>query len=172
MILIQWLGIFGILPACTSNIGSVYLALGRPRIIAGLALVTIAVMAPLLVWLVPCLRLIRRCLALLASSIGLPLNLWLLRRLLGLRLGMVMGVIWRPVIANLVMAMAVCATQTSVPLGNRVIELFLYVLLGVFVYIASTLVLWWISRFSAGAESILLQAAADKLKSVKIRFGR
>lgn len=173
VVLIQWLGIFGIMRACTSNVGSVYLAVGRPWIIAGLALVTIAVMAPLLFWLVPIYGALGAAWALLtASAVGVPLNLWLLRKLLDLRLGAVIQVIWRPIVASSIMAVAVSAARNLPLPGNHVIELFLYVLLGVVVYAGATLALWWISRSAPGAESILLEAVAGKLKSVRIRFAR
>ena len=168
VVLIQWLGLFGILRACTSNIGSIYLALGRPRIIAGLALVTIAVMTPILILLLPVHGALAAAWALLAASgIGLPLNFWLLRKLLHLRMSAVMQVIWRPVVASLLMAAAVSAARW-VPLENRVIDLFADVMLGVVVYIGSTMMLWWLSRSPAGGESMLLQAIAGKLKRMRI----
>jgi len=168
VVLIQWLGLFGILRACTSNIGSIYLALGRPRIIAGLALVTIAVMTPILILLLPVHGALAAAWALLAASgIGLPLNFWLLRKLLHLRMSAVMQVIWRPLVASLLMAAAVSAARW-VPLENRVIDLFADVMLGVVVYIGSTMMLWWLSRSPAGGESMLLQAIAGKLKRMRI----
>jgi hypothetical protein len=79
----------------------------------------------------------------------------------------VMQVIWRPVVASLLMAAAVSAARW-VPLENRVIDLFADVMLGVVVYIGSTMMLWWLSHSPAGGESMLLQAISGKLKRMRI----
>jgi lipopolysaccharide exporter len=168
--LIQWLALHGIIRACSSNIGSVYLALGKPRIVTQLGVLTVAILVPLLIWLTPLYGSLAAGWALLATSaVTVPPNFWILKRLIRLRLRSVHQAMWRPVVASSAMGLAIGAAHASFPFANRVADLFAYVLFGVAVYTLTTLLLWFSSGAPAGAERYLLQAVVDKIRGIRAR---
>jgi lipopolysaccharide exporter len=171
--LIQWLALYGIMRACSSNMGSVYLALGRPRLITGLGLLTVTILAPLLIWLTPRYGSLAAGWALLAASaVTLPPSFWILRRLIGLRLWSVHQAMWRPVVASSAMGLAIGAVHASFPFANRMADVLVYVLFGVTIYILTILLLWYSCGAPAGAERYLLHTVAEKIDGIRTRRAR
>jgi lipopolysaccharide exporter len=173
IVLIQWLGVYGIIRACMSNSGSVMLALGRQRLLAYLTLLVVSLQVPLLVWLVASNGVLGAAWALLIVSASMvPLNLLLLQKMIDLRISAVLQVVWRPIVASLIMAASLELTRAAWHGPSVVVELLCLVPLGMVVYIGSTLLLWWLSHCPAGAERILVEAFEHKLKVVWMRLAR
>jgi lipopolysaccharide exporter len=173
IVLIQWLGVYGIIRACMSNSGSVLLALGQQRLLAYLTLLVVALQIPLLVWLVATNGVLGATWALLIISGSMvPVNLVFLHKMIGVRMSAILGVIWRPLVASLIMAASLQLIRAVWHGPSVAVELFSLVALGVVVYIGSTLLLWWLSRCPAGAERILVEVFDRKLKGLRMRLAQ
>jgi O-antigen/teichoic acid export membrane protein len=164
--LIQVLGMFGILRATASNIGSVYLALGMPRLVTYLALLHMAVLLSALVWLVRDHGAYGAALAvLLAGAIAIPANYAVAMRHLNLGFAALAASTWRPIAAGLCMALAVTGVRAYWVAANSPsypLQLVVLVPIGAAFYVASVIAFWFFSSCPMGPEHTLLVS----LKSV------
>ena len=102
------MAIFGVIRACNSNLGSVYLAIGKPRIIANLTLFYVIIAVPRLIALVPGHGAMGAALSVtVAVAIQAPVSVILLSSKIKLALSAVIGILWRPVLSALMMSWAV-----------------------------------------------------------------
>ena len=89
-----------------------------------------------------------------------PLDLYLVCRILGLRRSSVLAVIWRPALAGGLMYAAVRAVSGDLPpTGGSLVrggELLLLMLLGAAAYIVVLVALWMMSGRPATAEKVLI----------------
>jgi lipopolysaccharide exporter len=164
--LIQVLAVFGILRACMSNLGAVYLALGRPQILSYLALLHLAVLSAAMFWLVPEHGAYGAALAtLLAVAIQIPIGFTVVMRETGLGIGALAAVIWRPMVAGLAMAATIVTMRSSWTAADAgyfpgyLLQLVALVPLGAGIYVTVILGLWFINGCPGGGESKLLTLA-------------
>lgn len=173
--LVQILSVFGVLRASASNIGSIYLALGMPQLIAYLALIFLAVMA-VGFWLwVPDHGAIGAAFSvLLAVSVQVPLNFAVILRKTRLALSSVLNVMWRPLAAGLAMAAALSIAMTrEVVLGlPNIVQLAILVPCGAIVYCTSIMVLWMMAGRPLGGEAHLIPVARAMFSRVSGRIKR
>jgi O-antigen/teichoic acid export membrane protein len=153
--LVEALVLYGLMRAGSTITGPVYLALGRVRIEPALLALYLAMLLPLLPLLVVRLGVIGAVLALsLCAAVNLALNLVIASRLLGLGAGRIAAVLWRTLLAAAAMAAGVAAAAAAVepPLARLVAGIGV----GLPLFVASLLGLWWLCGRPAGAERTLL----------------
>lgn len=173
--LIKVLGIFGVLRASGSNIGGVYLALGRPRLQTYQALVFLGVLFPGLVWLTGAYGAIGASYAvLLAAAVQVPVGFAMVMTQINLHLKSVLAVMWRPVAAASIMACAVSSVSGSLVLlgglaPNYSLQLATLVPFGAVVYAVSVFGLWFVSGRAIGGESKLLSMAGLAIRNLRQR---
>jgi O-antigen/teichoic acid export membrane protein len=113
--LIQVLAVFGMIRACNSNSGSIYMVIGHPKLISIITLFYITLLIPLLIWLVPQMGPLGAAWAItITVLVQFPINQILLSHYLKIRFLAFIGIIWRPLLAGLLMAWGVDATRTFI----------------------------------------------------------
>ena len=157
--LIEILGVYGVLRACSSNMGSVFLALGQPHVLAATGSLTVAVLVPLLWWLVPAHGSSGAAWAMLVTSlVMLPVMFALLMWTIDLRLRALLATIWRPAIAGIAMWMFVGWLHQAWAASQPPLLLQLAALAPVVVvsYITVLLGLWGLAGRPKGGETMYL----------------
>lgn len=160
--LMQILAIFGLSQALQNNIGSVYLALGKVRTQTTLAFTYNIVLIPSLI-----------AGASLAGSMGaatalvvcgatmLPINLFIVFRLLESRVSDFVKTVWRAIVAGMVMLATVLYVHYFLGDSTRItylfLELLLLVIVGAVTYCVVVFALWHWSSRPNGAEKIMLE---------------
>jgi O-antigen/teichoic acid export membrane protein len=164
--LIQVLGLAGAVNALETNIGSVYLALGRPQILSrlyGFFVALIVVLVVAFTWRWGVVGAAWGCL--LAAVLNIPVYYGAMITTLRMSVGQVIDVVWRPLVAAGGMSACVVtvlgeigATWSGVPAG---VELLAGVVTGVLTYAALVLLLWSVSgRPGGSAEGIVVRRLA------------
>jgi O-antigen/teichoic acid export membrane protein len=157
----QILALGGVLTALQTNNGNVYLALGRPRLLTALATLSVCIMFPLVIWLTQSYGSIGTVGGLFLSVVAmLPINFFVLSRVLKLKFRQLAGVLWRPAIATVVMWLAGKALKNSLlqshELAGQALCLVLLVLSGAVVYVVVSLSVWRLVGRPAGAERFVV----------------
>jgi O-antigen/teichoic acid export membrane protein len=170
--LIQVLAVYGVLTALQSNIGYVYLAVGRPRLITAVAAIQFVVLLALLLPATWRWGATGAAWSFLITAICMvPVNQVLIARQLQLSVAGYAARLWRPVLAALVMALALVAIKRQLHLGGEthayVLALLLCVAAGALVYAATLYLLWRLSARPEGAE----RACLDRAEQVFRKFG-
>jgi O-antigen/teichoic acid export membrane protein len=168
--LISVLAIGGTIYVLAANNQSLYFAVGRPRFRAMLTLAEIAVFLPLVAVLIRPYGLLGAAIAFTATSaLVVPVNFALAARLLDLRFGNVVAVLWRPLVASGLMAMAILAAfpRSAERIGTwaNVQALATAVTLGALVYALLIYIAWRVTGRPDGAERWLL----DRLQALWLR---
>ncbi len=159
----------GALIAMQTNIGSVFLALGRPKVLAGLQAANLVVVVASVIPATHRAGINGAALAFLASTLLLtPLTFALLFNAIKLKLKDYLAVIWRPVVCALAMYFGVSALS-AVLLDNTngvatLTSLLAAIVAGVGLYTALVSVMWWLSGRPDGAESYLLETVTARLR--------
>jgi O-antigen/teichoic acid export membrane protein len=157
--LIQVLAVFGMARAMHGTSGSIYLALGVPRIIAYITLLHISIALPLLLWFMRTSGVYGAPWAiLLAACVSMPVNYVVVARRLHLSAHELLGLVWRPVISTGCMAAAVSMASDSldsIGLSAAGAQLIGCVLVGAIVYPLSLVAFWRIAGYPEGAEKVL-----------------
>jgi lipopolysaccharide exporter len=172
--LIQILAVFGILTALQTNIGYVYLAVGRPRLITFVAFAQFITLIALLLPSAWRWGAIGAAWAFLCTAILMvPVNQLLISRQLQLSSGAYSARLWRPVVASSIMAVVILLLKQELPISNQtsaqLVSLLLAVGLGVLVYAATLYCLWRLASRPDGAEKICLIRLRNLLPWLKIR---
>lgn len=166
--LISILGIAGAITTLETNIGAAYLALGRPEILTKLYGFYVALLVALLIPFTyhgGAMGAAWACLA--AGVLNIPVYFGAMLRTLRLPVRRFLGAIWRPIVASLVMYVAVSTVvDTARVHGIRSPLLLLVggVMAGIGVYVVAILALWYVSGAQPGAESAVLRRIAAALK--------
>lgn len=168
--LIQVLALFGVVRSLHGPTGSIYLALGKPKIIAGFQCVQIAVAIALMLWLVPRHGTIGAAYSLLAgASLAMAVNYFTALRELQLPLSGLLRALWRPLVGAAAMAAAVglVGPLWSGENGTAINALRLTVLCAVASgsYLVVVLLCWWMAHRPEGAESQILRFGMSRLGS-------
>ena len=166
--LIQVLAVFGIVRSLHGPTGSIYLALGKPRFVAGFQCVQLSTAIGLMLVLMPRYGTIGAAYALLAgASLAMIGNYIFAVHELKLPVSELVRAVWRPVVGAAAMAAAVRAIG---PLwagdnGTATALLRLGVLLATaaVVYLVVVLLCWWIARRPEGPESQIVRLGVSRL---------
>lgn len=173
--LIQVLAVYGVLTALQSNIGYVYLALGRPRMITAVAALQFLALLALLLpatwyWGAPGAA----WSFLITALCMVPVNQMLIARQLHLSAFDYAARLWRPALASLAMAAALLLLKRQFALGHEthlyVAALLLCVLLGAVVYAIALYALWRLAARPPGAERACLERAEQLLRKCGVRL--
>jgi O-antigen/teichoic acid export membrane protein len=166
--LIQVLSVAAAMNAMLTNSVSVYLAVGRPNLIALMSAIHTSTLVPLLIGGILLNGAMGAASAHLIQTalVTMPTTYYLLVRFTPITVADILGCIWRPVVAAVVMAAAVRWLVESLdsPSSALVMQLGLGVSAGVAVYTATTLVLWRAVGAPAGAERTVLAFVRDTVR--------
>jgi O-antigen/teichoic acid export membrane protein len=166
--LIQVLALVGALNAIVANNGSVYLAIGKPRIPTILMGCSVVVLIPTLIWSTARAGALGAGYTLLGVAVVLlPIEFTILLRVLGLRASRVAAALWRPLAAASVMYLSVSTLLHRIPvtddLPGQFLRLGASVATGIVVYTATISTLWVLSSRPDSGEQIALQFMKRKL---------
>lgn len=155
------LAFYSALNSLGTNTGSIYNALGKPKMISITGAIQLGTLIPLLVVVAGYGELERVAWAftLHAALIGVPVTYWLFVKYTPVRLAGIVGVIWRPALASLLMYVAVRAlvAETTLLHAHPVfIQLVVCVAAGLFVYCGLSAALWLAAGCPNSAEKRVL----------------
>ena len=169
---LQLLAFFGITQVLQSNTYSVYLALGRADLFARVKTLQVVTLGIALVALTPAYGLTGAAVArLVTAAIMLPLALGVILKTLQLSPARLLGALWRPAAASILLFVVVDAFSRAAPNGASTPALALRLLsavaLGVATYLLSVLILWLVAGRPEGAESSALNAAQQAWRRLR-----
>ncbi len=164
---IQVLAVAGSISILATSIGSICIAAGKPKYLIPLAGVYVIILLPLLLVLTPRYQGLGAAWAYFgAAAISLPVQLYIVLRLLGATVRELIGVLWRPLIASATMFIALDVVagelQTPAALVGQALQLAAIVGLGVMVYVVVVFILWRQTGRPAGAET----AVAERIRNL------
>jgi O-antigen/teichoic acid export membrane protein len=167
--LIQVLAVFGVMRTLHGPTGSVFLAIGKPRLISFLHLVHIIVSFPLLIILIGKYGVAAAPWAILAGTcIALPINYSMVMRELSLPLRPLMEVLWRPLASSTLMLIVGRWLHSrflaSAGLDQSITGLLVLIAVGAVIYVTAVTGLWRIADCPRGAESTLLALIKLRLR--------
>lgn len=159
--LLQVLAFYTAISAINGNIFYVFTALGTPRTFTFLVGSALLLFIPLLIVLTREYGAMGAAAAQLVTNIiFFPVYYGTLLRRLELRLGLFLGVIWRPFLGTGLMYLVVDWFQREVAFGTGTggagLELLLAITLGVISYVVAILMMWQTAGRPEGAESFVL----------------
>ncbi|MFK8016062.1 MAG: lipopolysaccharide biosynthesis protein [Gammaproteobacteria bacterium] len=163
------LAVNGVLNALQTNIGSVYLALGKPKILAVLHFMQLAVVLITVIPATHAYGVQGAALAFLGTSLFLaPINFAIMFRTIKLRTLTFFGELWRAAVGSVVMYFStkyvVLALLDAAHGIATLLHLLLAVLFGVVVYTLTVAALWLLSGRPNGAESYVLDNIKSRLR--------
>jgi lipopolysaccharide exporter len=161
--LIQVLSLYGLLNLPAANSQAIYLALGRPDLITWRGLPSVLVLPPGLIAGVHYLGPVGAGWALVLSAlIGLVVHFWLIHRQLAVSAKNIIGTLWRPSIAMVVMGASVFALDRAwldpETLTQDLIQAVSLAGLGAGTYFGTVLALWAMAGRPDGTERSILAA--------------
>lgn len=173
--LVAPLALFGLTMALQTNSGSVYLALGQPRVYAAIGALTLLLMAALIVPLARARGSEGAALScLIMGLISFLVMIWTMNRLLHMHLRDFVGCLWRPAVATAGMYAAVngyveYSTSSGSPAWRT---LAVAVVLGAFLYVTLGYALWRAARRPAGAETFVASQLRTAFQASRPHPGR
>ncbi len=165
--LIQILAFYGAVSATQTNNGTVCLALGHVRLLTWMAVSFLAVLLPAMAYLVHTHGVHGAGYAfMLAQVINIPLNLMILQRLIPIYWNDLFQRSWRPLVSATFMFLTVSKSVAIMALAGWLVglQLIVGIMLGTSTYLFTILLLWWISRKPAGAETYVLEFIFSKYR--------
>jgi len=156
--LMKILAVAGLLVSLRTNVGYVFLALGRSKLLVAMTAVRFGVIVPALAFGTIYFGTEGAAWAILGASIAiLPITHFFMHRILRIRLAEHGSVLWRPAVAAIGMALAVneylAWTEHGFAASHAVLALASAVVLGIVVYVSFTSLLWAASGFPRSAEA-------------------
>jgi lipopolysaccharide exporter len=161
---LQLLAFYGITQVVQSNAYSVYLALGRADLFARVKTLHVITLGIALISLTPAHGLIGAAIArLLTAAIMIPIALTVILNSLQLPVTRLLGALWRPIGASIVLFLVVNAFCLTAAGDRATVELLTRLLLaiplGIAIYVLTIAMLWVAAGRPVGAESSALNAA-------------
>ncbi len=161
--LMKILAVAGLLVSLRTNVGYVFLALGRSKLLVVMTAVRFGVIVPALVFGTIYFGTEGAAWTILGTSIAiLPITHFFMHRVLRIRLAEHGSVLWRPAVAAIGMALVVSEylawTEHGFAASHAVLALASAVALGIAVYVSFTSLLWAASGFPQSAEARVLSA--------------
>lgn len=164
--LIEILAVFGAVISLQTNIGSVFLAINKPRVLSILSFASLLVLAPLVFSSINDYGTIGVAWSYLISAlIMLPIYYYVTFKYINLNTFVFLRFIWRPIISSILMYYSteymLQALTNEYLINNSFILLIIGILFGAIIYSMSILLFWLISSKPEGAETFVL----DKIKN-------
>ena len=101
---------------------------------------------------------------LLVTGTMFSLDVWLLKRLRGIRISEFWGSIWRPALGCLVMWLIVVLVKLTLPPMTEIFKLVILILVGGTTYVATVGLLWLLSKTPNGAEERVLSITLGRIR--------
>ena len=163
--LVTVLSIHGAISATQTNNGTVWMALGKTRLLTLNAVLFVASLFGSLPFLLDAFGLIGAAYAYLVGHvICVPFAMYMSMQMLGITLRQIMGVLVRPLLGLVTMVLVVLQVDQLQLFSSAFVTLLLHSLAGALVYAASCLVLWLLAGRPSGAEAYLLGKLRTVLK--------
>ena len=146
---IQVLAVFGIVRSLHGPTGSIFLALGKPRMVAAVQCVQLVIAITLMLFLLPKLGTIGAAWAILAGACAaMTCNYVTVLRELKLSFGRLVAVLWRPILAASAMAAILMILASNFPpsvtgTGATILRLVAMISLGAMSYAAVIVASWY-----------------------------
>lgn len=172
--IIQMLAVFGVLMAIQTNNSVVMIAIGKPRLITIMSVVSVLLMLPLLVLLTRRYGVEGAAMAYLIATAGtMPVSYYFLVKELDLRVQSLLSVFWRPLFGAGVMCvifmLLVKPSTAFASLDSVLAQLLLAVIASIAVYGIAATALWWLAGRPAGPERSLLIKARERMAQNGVR---
>jgi lipopolysaccharide exporter len=164
------LAFFGLTQIMLSNAHAVYLAVGKPQIGANLSVVHVTALILGLLAMTGTKGLMGAAAAyLIVAVIMMPLNFYVIMRVLDIRLGALLARTWRPLVAATAMYWIVRAgfigdTQVQGTSAGAVATLLVAVLAGAVSYCVGIVLLWLACKRPEGPEAVFLRRVMSTLR--------
>ncbi|MDN5848813.1 MAG: lipopolysaccharide biosynthesis protein [Nitrococcus sp.] len=173
--LISILGLSGAIMAMESNIGSVYMAIGKPQMLTFLSGFYVVILIPLLVYLTIQFGVVGAAWACLIAGItNVPVYYGAMFRTLNLRISEFVATVWRPLISSVIMYFVVREFQrlagSDLSSLTAMPWLFAAVGVGIVVYLVSIALFWQIGGQPEGAEATVLAETQKHLGGIRKRL--
>lgn len=173
--LIQVLAVYGALVALQTNIGYVYLAVGRPRIVSTIAAIQFVVLLAIL--MPACINwgAIGASWAFLATAILMvPVNQVLIARQLELSVKEYGARLWRPFVAAAIMTLGIYLFKQNFSLSHDsaqyVMAMLVTIAFGAVIYTGALYALWRLAQKPDGAEKFCLTQAEKMMEKFGFRI--
>lgn len=159
--LIQVLAVFGAMVAIQNNNGPALLALGKPQVMTGLAILSGVLFLPTLILLTMWYGVMGAAWAnLIIALVMIPIGYAFIFRALDMTTMHIVREIWRPIAATAIMTASVqwyvAQIASANTLGMQITHLLVSIVIGFITYLLSSLALWQISGRPLGAEQHVL----------------
>jgi len=167
---LQVLAVFGIVRSIHGPTGTIYLALGKPRMVAVLQCIQITIAIALMLALIPRLGPVGAAWAILAGASGaMTANYVMALRELALPFADLFRTLWRPIAGGLSMSGVLLSGtagfwQTETGFGGTSVRFAGMIAIGAVAYIATVVALWWLAGRPDGAERQVMAFATTGLR--------
>lgn len=168
--LIQILALNGCLLAIQNNNGLAMLAMGRPKLLTYLNALTAVLLLSSVSVLTYYYGAVGTAVAFLGTTILLfPVNYYYALKLLNLRATTLFAVMWRPLVAVLLMTaivkLYIYSFTDAITFASKLLLLLSAVALGALAYIAIIFLLWSLSGYPRGAEQYIVAYLRKRFRS-------
>jgi len=160
--LMTLLAIYGVIQSLQAMTGSIYLAMGKTKVLAQLVALNVLILVPAVIWAVQQAGALGAAWVMLGVVILLmPMNLAPPFRWLNIRVKEYIAMVWRPIAAAGVMYFSINALMpvllgSGQGVSNHILHLAVAVPLGATIYVSLLLILWRLSAYPPGAEAFIL----------------
>jgi len=169
--LIQTLGIAYALISINTNAGYIFLAKGKPKTNALISLARAVILVFLMLILINSYGVIGLAIALLiTATLMFPVYFIMLKKEIGVQLTEYLSVLWRPLIASMVMYgisylifFSENTPTDTINTYDSLISLFAIIFVGITVYLSSILILWGLAKKPLGVESMSISKIKSRL---------
>jgi PST family polysaccharide transporter/lipopolysaccharide exporter len=166
--LIQVLAVFGIIRSLHGPTGSIYLALGKPRFVAGFQCVQLTIAIGLMFLLLPAYGAVGAAYALLVgAAAAMACNYGFAMRELQLSVSDLARSLWRPLVSAAAMIGVVVAIGPlwagDNGVATNVLRLAVLLATATLVYLAVVMLCWFLARRPEGPESQIVRLGANRL---------
>ncbi|MCS6948604.1 MAG: oligosaccharide flippase family protein, partial [Steroidobacteraceae bacterium] len=164
--LIQILALSGVLVACGSNMGSLFIAIGQPLVNSAFLALRLVVLVCALVLLLPRWGVIGAAWAeLIAALASFLCSAWVTQQRARIGVRRMLARLWRPLVASAIMFAVVGRALDAAAGASHLVRLLAGVTLGAAVFFVTAALLWWICGRPGGAERMLLNKAREWFRS-------
>jgi len=171
--IIAVLGLSGAIRAMETNVGTVFYALGRPRVVTALSALNVVILIPaLIIFTIHSGPIGAANAIILTALVNLPVHYGVICRTLNLPFLTLIAAIWRPLFASCLLYLGVRFLTNSIVIESESLaalpQLFLATTIGVVIYVVGLLSLWFISSKPAGAEMHILSEIGRRITLPRI----
>ena len=170
--LLQVLALFGLIQVSIANVGSVFLALGRPYLNTIITGTNVAVGIPLFIWATLQWGVVGTVWSLVISNfVSAAVTYVLSIKVLGLSAQRLISAVWRTPMSIIAMIAVLGSLDvmwaTNATIAGLAFQLIFEVLTGVGVYVGLHLGLWYMAGSPRTAESLVLTFLSGKLQQMR-----